>query len=442
MLCLFISLIPTTLPSLACNTYIIVFESQVQRMSANNPINTEYNRYVPDGNNSVLVALDSNLLGGDKYFSDEILAQECFETWLKPFEKKFNLNFHIKSIKTFTPGKNDNLTTSMEKVTEKLSWKFATGINDTNVEGNGYDWLIIYQEHYQGGRNQANSVRGNTLIIAHNQPLDWTSNQLILLHEVGHIFGATHQPDGHVNPSWYGDEECSIMDYDNLTTLHQQGWDEDSLPFDEINFNTINENKYRFDLKDPELDGLPNYYEYRYEFDPTTNNSHEDLDNDGLTNLEEYQYGTNPVDTDSDQDGYSDWAEKYLGTSPMNSSEVPEVNIPIIIPWTKQTTINEKEIFILEWRAISSNPSYLEIHQNDSLKLNTPWTNELIQFQFDNPTPGTWNFTCLVVDRDGDKSAAEIWLQVRSVNNTPLIIFGPLLGISCLVIISRKKIKA
>lgn len=414
------------------------FNGQINSMIGNNRINTQYNQYIPDGNSSVLVALDSNLLGEEKYFSDEKFARQVFNDWLKPFEDKFDLSFHVKNITTFTPGKNDNLTVSMGKVTEELSWSLAAGVDDEKVEGNGFDWLIIYQENYLGGRNHVNAWKGNALIIAHNQPI--FDRQLILLHEVGHVFGGWHDADGNVYEHWYGNENYSIMDYYDLITLREI-WDGISLPVDDYNFGTINTTKFRFDLKDPELDGLPNYYEYRYDLDPTINDSHEDFDNDGLNNIEEYQYGTNPSNTDSDRDGFSDWAEKYLETSPLNSSDVPKVDSPIIFPWTKQTTINEKEKLFITWRGISSNPNYFEIYQNNSLQLHTLWTSELIQYQLENPTPGFWNFTCLVADSDGDKASAEIWIQVHSVNDTSFTIIGPMVGIICLAIIYIKKIK-
>jgi len=435
---LLILLILTVIPSKASDKCIDTFDSQVHFMMSKNQIKTKYNRYFPDGNSSVLVALDSSLLGEGNYFNNEIFAREVFKNWLKPFEEKFDLSFHLKNVTTFIPGKHDNLTISLIKVTQELSWNLATSVDDENVEGNGFDWLIIYQEHYKGGRNQVNALRGNALIIAHNQLI--FNRQLILLHEVGHLFGGAHDANGDVYEDWYGKETYSIMDYEDLIEL-EDIWDGVSLPIDEHNFETINATKYRFDLKDPELDGLPNYYEYRYAFDPTINDSYEDFDNDGMNNLEEYQYGTNPDNIDSDEDGFSDWAEKYLQTSPMNSSEVPEVNNPIILPWTKQTTINEKEKFLITWRGISSNPNSFEIYQNDSLQQRTLWTSELIQYQLENPTPGFWNFTCLVVDGDGDKSAAEIWIQVRSVNDAPLIILGPLIGMICLTLVYKKRIE-
>lgn len=398
---------------------------------------SDFNRYIPDGNSSVLIALDSHLLGEGKYFADEEIVKQRFETWFDPFEKTFNISFHVKNITTFTPGSTDSLYDTMDKVPGLISWNLAAGVNDTNVQGNGCDWLIIYQEHYGGGRNHANAVNGNAFIIAHNQP--FYDRQLILLHEIGHIFGGDHFSNGTVNQSWYNGEPYSIMDYDDLETLDKQWWDEGHLPFDRHNFETINSTKFRFDLNDAELDGLQNYYEYRYGFDPTINDSHKDLDNDGLANLAEFQHGTNPVETDSDHDGYSDWAEKYVGTSPLNSSELPEVNEPIIVSWTTQTTIKEDQDLIIEWRAISSNPDHLEIYQNDSLKQNVSWTEELIQYPLVDIRPGTWNFTCLVVDSDGEKAAAEVWIHVLRIERTSFLkIFGSLAGIGLIVVIHHK----
>ena len=431
----FIALVLTHFPSITSETNLITFDRLIQEKSTNEPAITVYNRYIPDGNSSVLIALDTNLLGEENYFTTELVVKQSFERWLQPFEDRFGLNFHVRNITTFTPGNNDNLSVSMEKVPIEISWRLAAGVDAENVEGNSYDWLLIYQKNYLGGRNQANALNGNAIIIAHSQPI--FDRQLILLHEVGHLFGGIHNTLGEVNPSWYQGEEYSIMDYMDLIELDDK-WDGQSLPLDKVNFENINSTKFRFDQKDPELDGLPNYYEYRYGLDPTINDSHLDYDNDGLSNLEEYQYGTNPVDKDSDRDGFSDWAEKYLDTSPLNASEVPEVNVPIILSWTTPKLINEKEKFNLIWRGISSNPNYYEIYQNESLLIHAFWENELIQYKLINSDPGFWNFTCLVVDTDGDTSKSEILLEIRSANKTAIILFGPLFGIICYIILKKK----
>jgi hypothetical protein len=433
----FITLILISFPTITSETVFIDFELLIENKRTNEPLITTFNQYIPDGNCSVLVALDSNLLGKNNYFSSESIVQQIVKRWFKPFEDRFELAFHVKNITTFTPAENDSLDVSMEKVPEQISWKLSAGIDAENVEGNSFDWLFIYQENYVGGRNRANAVHGNAFIIAHNQPV--FDRQLIFLHEVGHLYGGVHDNDGNVDPDWYyDDEEYSIMDYMDLMALEDR-WDGKSLPLDKHNFEIINSSKYRFDLKDPELDGLPNYFEYRYGFDPTINDSCFDYDNDGLSNLEEYEYGTNPIDKDSDQDGFSDWAEKHLNTSPINAFEIPEVNIPIIIPWTKQRVFTEKEEFNLTWRGISSNPDYYEIFQNDSLVIHRSWESELIQYQIEESTPGFWNYTCQVVDIDGNRSKSEILIQIRSVNKTALSLLGPILCILCLFIIKKNK---
>ena len=60
---------------------------------------------------------------------------------------------------------------------------------------------------------------------------------------------------------------------------------------------------------DQDNDGLPDAWENRYGFDTSLNDSAEDPDNDGYTNLMEYTSKTNPMDADTDDDGISDGDE-------------------------------------------------------------------------------------------------------------------------------------
>jgi hypothetical protein len=53
-------------------------------------------------------------------------------------------------------------------------------------------------------------------------------------------------------------------------------------------------------------DGMPDDWEILYGLDPTVDDSMQDYDNDGLTNLEEYENGTDPFNTDTDGDGIPD----------------------------------------------------------------------------------------------------------------------------------------
>jgi hypothetical protein len=68
---------------------------------------------------------------------------------------------------------------------------------------------------------------------------------------------------------------------------------------------------YAFEVDDSDSDGLPDLYELEHT-DPssaTAMNAGDDLDNDGLTNLEEYNLGTDPNLADTDGDGLLDGDE-------------------------------------------------------------------------------------------------------------------------------------
>lgn len=79
--------------------------------------------------------------------------------------------------------------------------------------------------------------------------------------------------------------------------------------------------------RDTDGDGLTDGYEVYYtmtnplEVDTDDNgvsDAEEDLDDDGLTNIEEYELGTDPLNTDTDFDGWNDGYEVERGTDPLN----------------------------------------------------------------------------------------------------------------------------
>lgn len=67
---------------------------------------------------------------------------------------------------------------------------------------------------------------------------------------------------------------------------------------------------------DSDEDGAPDHYEIAYGFDPNSDDSQKDADNDGLTNLQEYLLRTIPINPDNDGDGIADGVEFQQGSDP------------------------------------------------------------------------------------------------------------------------------
>ena len=77
---------------------------------------------------------------------------------------------------------------------------------------------------------------------------------------------------------------------------------------------------------------MPDNYEIDYGLDALNNDSHGDIDEDGLTNLQEYQYGTNPTSADTDGDGMNDASEIESGFDPLDASSNAMAQItPLVI---------------------------------------------------------------------------------------------------------------
>ena len=86
------------------------------------------------------------------------------------------------------------------------------------------------------------------------------------------------------------------------------------------------------DNPDSDGDGLLDGWENMYGFDPVgTDNSQQDGDQDGLTNLQEQANGTNPLLADTDNDGCEDGIELAGRRNPLASDPFGDVNQDCVI---------------------------------------------------------------------------------------------------------------
>lgn len=142
--------------------------------------------------------------------------------------------------------------------------------------------------------------------------------------------------EGYLFVGWFLDKDCTYI-YDFKDYVPKQDgtlyalWVnlEDQTDTDGDGIWDSFEQMFGTDLNstDTDGDGLPDAYELEpLGADPTSKDTDgngvpdgtEDLDGDGLTNLEEYQFGTKPGYADSDNDGLSDYEEvKIYYTDPM-----------------------------------------------------------------------------------------------------------------------------
>ena len=90
---------------------------------------------------------------------------------------------------------------------------------------------------------------------------------------------------------------------------------------------TVLEKPVKSGITDTDGDGMSDDWETRYDLDPNTDDSQNDADRDGLTNLQEYQNYINPRNPDSDDDGYPDGTEMRFGSDPDNVNSRPHGDI-------------------------------------------------------------------------------------------------------------------
>jgi hypothetical protein len=83
------------------------------------------------------------------------------------------------------------------------------------------------------------------------------------------------------------------------------------------------------ELRPEDYDGdeIPDEWEWKFGLDGNKSDGSSDEDDDGLTNFEEYNYGNNPTDPtnpDSDSDGMSDYFERLYSLNPLSANDSSE----------------------------------------------------------------------------------------------------------------------
>ena len=186
---------------------------------------------------------------------------------------------------------------------------------------------------------------------------------------------------------------------------------------------------------DGDGDGLPDSWEETFGLNNTLNDAGQDVDSDGLSNLQELTaqtnpsfsdtdgdglsdgdeiqtYFTNPLEADSDEDGFSDFEEISDGADPMNSSDFPG-----FIPPGLRFSSGGHSLSIVSGWVSSSGQS---VFQGAGLSYDRPTTSNLKHISrvgviYSSITPSQ-NLNLLDSDSDGIPDSWEIayWLDISS----------------------------
>jgi len=120
-----------------------------------------------------------------------------------------------------------------------------------------------------------------------------------------------------------GSNKIVIVSVNSNANSLSAGYYCDTITFTNTTNNSGNTTKsvcVMVNTSDGDADGMPDNWEDQYGLNTSTDDSGQDLDNDGLSNLDEYQNGTNPTISDTDSDDLPDGWEVTYGLNPVVST--------------------------------------------------------------------------------------------------------------------------
>ncbi len=99
-------------------------------------------------------------------------------------------------------------------------------------------------------------------------------------------------------------------------------------------------------IADTDFDQIPDHWEIKHQLDPLVDDANDDIDKDGLSNLEEYQNNTNPQKEDSDDDGMPDtWEIENNLSTLVNDAEddIDKDGLNNLAEYQSKTNPHEKD---------------------------------------------------------------------------------------------------
>ena len=167
--------------------------------------------------------------------------------------------------------------------------------------------------------------------------------------------------------------------------------------------------------RDDDADGMYDIWERHYGLDFTTDDSADDPDSDGLTNLEEFLADTDPTEDDTDGDGMSDSDEVAAGSDP-TVADTTEASAPTAVCSASTTTAEVMEnIYFYGSSSTDSDGTIVSYEWDfDYAGMGT----SVADTAFGYADAGTYTVTLTVTDDDGSTDDCTLDVTVSESTGT------------------------